>query len=250
MSQTSYNLNQVAYTLGQKALTTLSEVEAMAAGIQIPIGRAVVKTIGLDRTCRLPVANVATITIAGTYTSGTLTFVVGGSTITQAYDTDKTTTLTALAAQVAALAAVKSCTWTLGTTILLVVMKNGNAPVAADLSGFVGTASPVFASSSDEVIHGIALNDGSMVSDANGLVAYAVNGGVSVLRKGSVAVFTEEAVTSDDPVFVRFMANGAGKLVGQFRKSADTDKAVAWTAAKFKNTAVANSVVVVEINLP
>ena len=107
----------------------------------------------------------------------------------------------------------------------------------------------------DTKIHGVALITDSMVADrTTGVVAYADKDTVDVARSSAVVVYTEQDVTSDDPVFVRIVAHGTGLDVGQFRKDADTvssaDTAIAWTAARFVNSASAGGLVVVEFNLP
>ena len=80
------------------------------------------------------------------------------------------------------------------------------------------------------------------------------NGGVgSVVSKGEVWMFTEQAVTPADPVFVRYVvAGGTGTTpaFGQVRKDADTLKAAPVTNARFRTTAAAGGLVLVEWNLP
>lgn len=84
-------------------------------------------------------------------------------------------------------------------------------------------------------------------------VGYAQNELMSVIYEGKVLVRTEQAVTPNDPVFVRYNATGAtgtNPAVGQVRKDADTSKADALTSARFMSSAAAGDLVWVALNLP
>ena len=78
---------------------------------------------------------------------------------------------------------------------------------------------------------------------------YAAKSAVAVLRRGQVFVEVEEAVTPDSDVFVRHTAGGGGSELGIFRTDADTASAVQITNARFKTSAAAGKVAVLEINL-
>ncbi len=62
---------------------------------------------------------------------------------------------------------------------------------------------------------------------------------VSVLTAGGIAVFTEEAVSDRDPVYVRVASGAGGSVVGAFRNDADTASAVLVTGARFCRDAAA-----------
>lgn len=72
----------------------------------------------------------------------------------------------------------------------------------------------------------------------------------NVVKEGVVWVWTEEAVGPADPLFVRIIDGGAGKAVGQVRKSADTATAIAFPNARFDSKASAGSLVKVSVVLP
>lgn len=91
---------------------------------------------------------------------------------------------------------------------------------------------------------GIAIRKLSTESDK-----YDVDSAVAVLRKGRIFVEVEEAVTPDSDVFVRHTAGGGGSELGIFRTDADTASAVQVTNARFKSSAAANGVAILEINL-
>jgi hypothetical protein len=65
---------------------------------------------------------------------------------------------------------------------------------------------------------GVAMRDPSLASG----VGYKVGDPVRVLLKGRVFVLNEEAVTFDDPVFVRHASGAGGTQLGAFRDDADT----------------------------
>lgn len=73
---------------------------------------------------------------------------------------------------------------------------------------------------------------------------------VNVMRQGAIWVRPEQAVVAGDPAYVRHTANGAGKTPGRFRKDADTDKADLIAGARFRTSAAADGLAILEINLP
>lgn len=85
------------------------------------------------------------------------------------------------------------------------------------------------------------------VANAN-VPAYPIGYNFSVLRKGRVWVWAEEAVTPADQVFVRHTAAGNNKP-GNFRQDADTANAALLKGARFMSTTTGAGLVLVEINL-
>lgn len=84
---------------------------------------------------------------------------------------------------------------------------------------------------------------------AGNTVPYPQGTTVPILRKGTAWVKVEEAVAPGDPVFVRF-AVGTGSALGAFRKSADTATAVQLPGAVYLDTAAANGLARVDLNVP
>jgi hypothetical protein len=72
---------------------------------------------------------------------------------------------------------------------------------------------------------------------------------VDVLKIGAIFVYVETAVAPDNPVFLRFIAGGATELVGQFRNTSDSGKAVAVTGARFETTTPAGGIAILSVNL-
>lgn len=81
-------------------------------------------------------------------------------------------------------------------------------------------------------------------------VPYPQGTTVPVVRRGPVWVKVEEAVAPGDPVFVRFAAGAGGTALGAFRKSADTATAVQYPGAVYLDTAAANGLARVDLNMP
>lgn len=88
---------------------------------------------------------------AGTYTAGSIGVMVNGTAIVQTYDTDKDTTLTALAAQIQAHAAVLTAVYTAGShTIVITPNTDYVLSISYDLSGITGTMTMALTSTGTE----------------------------------------------------------------------------------------------------
>jgi hypothetical protein len=83
--------------------------------------------------------------------------------------------------------------------------------------------------------------------DTNGNLVVTQNDGIPAARDGAamsfgyISVTVEEAVNDGDPVFIRFLANGANTQLGSFRKSADPNATPAPTAAQYAQWIYASS---------
>jgi len=84
--------------------------------------------------------------------------------------------------------------------------------------------------------------------DSDGGAGYALNAEMSIVRRGSVWVTVEEAVTVQDSPFARFTVSGVTTL-GSIRKSADSGKAVAIPTARFLRGAALGGLALLDINL-
>jgi len=114
--------------------------ESMIAQEGILGGMGLVRELDMDNECRLPLANICTITdSAGTYTAGAIVVTVNGFTATAAYDTNKDTTMTALAAAIQALNSVETAVYTAGShTIVITAVANEALTVSVDITGITG----------------------------------------------------------------------------------------------------------------
>jgi hypothetical protein len=78
---------------------------------------------------------------------------------------------------------------------------------------------------------------------------YKAGDQMPLIKKGRVWVWSEQAVTETDAVYVRYTANGALQ-VGDFRKDADTAKALLLANCKWAGTITAAGMVQLDLNLP
>lgn len=255
--QTSYNLNQPKGINGQKADMQLDLVESLTAAVAIPVARGVVKSYGSDNMCRLPTDNSSVILDdAGTFTAGSISATINGTVITQAWGTDKNTTMTALAAAIqAGGVGVYSAVYNSGAHTITLLSRNTGLTVTVDVSGITGTMTitSITGTTTDVIgsLAGVALHTHTLIPNAvAGEVQYDATETVNVLRQGAVYVIPEETVTSDDAVYWRIRANGVSKPVGGFGKSADSGKCVAVPNARWAEGGTTTVVAKLEINLP
>jgi hypothetical protein len=112
----------------------------------------------------------------------------------------------------------------------------------------------VVPSASTDVFVGVSLHQHVEQGYGSVNATHAVNSAVPLLRRGQVWVMAEQAVTPSDPVFVRYTANGTINGVvtaaGQFRKDADTSRALQIPNARWVTSAAAGGLAVLEVNLP
>jgi hypothetical protein len=144
------------------------------------------------------------------------------------------------------------------TRISAVAQPFGTFVIKTAGDGLVAKVAAVAGATS--VLEGVVVYSQSIQSGLAGDgVTPAVEAGkpINILRKGRIWVYCETDFNPDtDTLFVRFTANGAGKIVGQVRKDADTGKGdelgasgygVAYTAL---NTLTAAGFLALDINLP
>lgn len=183
----------------------------------------------------------AVITIAGDAlnTNDTIIVTINGVTLaTITYATSEAATLQALASLIEAVNGVASATVSSRT---ITILNNPGLPLLIN-SVVVDDDTVASVQVTATVAH-------SSQSASIGQVWYAATDPVPVLRRGRIFVTVEQAVTSDDPVYVRHTASGT-YVRGGFRKDVDTARALPWTAAAYVTSAAAGGVAVVEINLP
>lgn len=77
---------------------------------------------------------------------------------------------------------------------------------------------------------------------------YEIGEVVSVVRKGYIFVYSEQAVNKGDPVYYRITANTApNDVIGRFRKDSDSGKAVLLASATFEKTISAAGITIIRI---
>lgn len=106
--------------------------------------------------------------------------------------------------------------------------------------------------SSAEVAKGLGVARSNVARDPNfptSSATYPIGSGVPVVRRGLVWVRVEEAVTPASTVYVRY-DTGTGSQKGAFRASADSSTAAAVTGAKYRTSASADGLALLDLNLP
>ena len=102
---------------------------------------------------------------------------------------------------------------------------------------------------------GVVMADQARAQDPNVAVpTIPIKSAVSCGRKGRFWVLSETAVEDGDPVYVRFLANGALTQLGAFRNDADTtagpvDHAALLPGARWRGKVAAPGYAVIEMDL-
>ena len=78
---------------------------------------------------------------------------------------------------------------------------------------------------------------------------YAIGDDITVLKKGRIVVYSEQAVDLDDDVYLRHTTTTT-ENPGDFRTDADTDKADQITQARWVSKTSGAGLAVIEINIP
>lgn len=262
MSQTAYSINQNAYLLGQIIDTAYKHTEGKICKAAVPVGRGVAKVIGKDDQIRLPAANQTTLVFDADFvTDNDIDLDINGTSITTVeFDTDHDTTVAALAAEIAGNADVASATVSAADTDSRTIIINGVDNTVINLTNIavtngVSQASGTAALGTRDTLYGIAHISQSIEGGLPGTTEvpqYPANGVGNIMRRGSVAVYFETAFNPDsDTLYCRFIADGTGKLIGQFRNDSDSSKAFAVTGNfKVKTTLSAAGIGVIELNKP
>ena len=103
--------------------------------------------------------------------------------------------------------------------------------------------------SSGADIVGVAILDKALEYDSDNENSYPAESSVSVLRRGEIYVYCEEAVTPDDPVYTRYTASGSNTVLGAFRTDADSSKALLLSNCAYLTSADAGGYAVLAVNL-
>jgi hypothetical protein len=196
MSQTSYEIAPAAGQAGLLADSSFMDKKTLVAQEQISPGLGVVKVVGKDNRCRLPVANIVTITNSGgTWTAGNCTITVNGITQTVTYDTDKATMMAKVATAFQNTQAVATAVYNGSAhTIVITAVDNETIACSMDITGITGTMTiSSTLSSSGDTAHGISVLSGAMAQHGGGQV--------QVLDK-AVITFAGDALTTSDTIIV------------------------------------------------
>lgn len=100
-------------------------------------------------------------------------------------------------------------------------------------------------------IVGVALYDPTVAIDATtGGDAYPVESNLAVMKQGKIWVYVEEAVSTTDPVYVRYGSGAGGTIKGYFRTDGDTSTALLVSNARFSTSTDDEGLAILEINIP
>jgi hypothetical protein len=213
MPQLQYNYMMNVGSAGELYDIGYNNVLTPVATQTILMGLGVAKVVGQDMQVRLPVANVNTITLTGTFVTGNsiVPTVNGVALAAVPYDTTSAQTLTDIATAIAAVTGIASAVANLG--VLTVTAHEGYAAVVS-LAVTGGASQPTFAYvySSLDSLYGVALyiqNKMNLLGPQGsaGGSPYYSGDPVSMLTRGRVWVTVENTVTSDSPVYLRFNAS-------------------------------------------
>lgn len=256
MSQTSYSSKSDAGFAGMKANSRFDHVESKIAVESIPFGRGVDKVVGSDNSVQLPRKDKATIVFDADFVSSNkINLDINGTAIAEVdFDTDQATTMDALVSAIEAHSDVYSAndpdSDSDNRTVVILASPGKNAIITnVAVTGGGSQAGSTVTQATVDTFYGVALAE-SKEQDSDGVVQYSENDPVSVLRQGSVYVKTEQAVTSDDDVYVRIKGDGLTTFPGNFRKDGDSGDAIAVSDARFKGSADSDEIVEIEFNLP
>lgn len=261
MSQTSVNVDHDKAFAGMKADSRFDHIDSKQAYEDIGIGLIGVIRSGSHDEVRLPKQNRATIVWDADFvTSNKINGTINGTAITEVdFDTDQDTTIEAVRAAIEALDDVDTAVLTDTGGDNRTIRVNAVDGTAITSASFTVTGG---ASQADETVTyttiddygengGIILHTHTLVQDSDGNVQYDQYEAVNFMRQGSAYVLAEEAVSPGDTVYVRHVANGAGKdVIGKIRNDSDSNTCTAFSALKIIQTISSAGVVQVEINLP
>jgi len=253
MAQTAYNIYSDVYALGQFANSEFKNVESYLPYENLLFGRGVVLSQSDNKKVRYPLYNLVTLTYSADFvTSNSIAVTVNGTALTQAFDTDHATTFAALVAKIEALDNV-TATGNATTRVITILGTDVNVVLTSlAVTGGATQATSTVVESTQDVFLGLTVKDDTLEQDNSGNVYYKLANldMVSTCTRGRIVVYVEEAVTPLSSVYLRYKANGTGKTTGQFRKDADSSKAVLISNARFKSTTSAAGLVELEINNP
>lgn len=226
----------------------------------IPIGRGVAKVVGEDYAVRLPAQNQSVVVLdADLVTSNSVAITLNGIVMTPiVFATSHLATMTAIAAAMALEPNIDTAVVSGATNRTITVTADQGQVAVVD--SFVITlgasqAGVVITNGTQDTLYGVALRiqNKANLNDADGSIGpspYFTGEAVSMLTKGRVYVYVDQDVTSDDPVYCRFITGATDSLIGRFRMDADGGEAFLVPDAVWRVGASDGGLAVLEINKP
>lgn len=257
--QTSYNRDQAIAILGMLADTSFKHTESMICDEAIPVGRAVMRVPNTSDRVRLSKANYATLTASADLiaSNSTIVTVDGVATTATVYATSHAATMAAIVAKIAALSTVANA-WLDTTNNKVIHIVAVGPDIEAEAETTLGdtqatwTAAASFRASDFFGLAQLSQRLEGGLPNVDNAAEYPVESLANILRRGRLYVNFETAFDPDkDTLYVRHTA-ATGKHIGDFRKDADTNKAVSLAGLPIRVVShlSAAGMGVIEINLP
>lgn len=227
----------------------------------IPIGRGVAKVVGEDYAVRLPAQNQSVVTLsADLVASNSIAVSVNDVDLTPiVFAVDHATTMAAIAAAIAAQPNIDTAVVSGATNrVITITAEQGEVAIVNSFVVTLGAsqATATIVNGTQDSLYGVALrihNKSNLLAPntgSDGPAPYFEGEPVSMLTKGRVYVLVDGDVTSDDPVYCRFVAGAGDKLIGRFRADDDSGTALLVPDAVWRVGASAGGLAVLEINKP
>ena len=260
MPQLAYNFLMNLGSAGELYDIGFNNVLSPVSAVEnIPVGLGTAKVIGQDMQVRLPHQDIVAVTASTALVASNSTIVtLNGIALTPVvYATSNAATLTAIAALIAAQDGIASAVSN-GTDTITITAEQGRAVTATfATTGGVGQPTWSYVYSNDNVFYGVALyiqNKMNLLGPQGsaGAAPYYPGDAVPVLTRGRVYVQVEANVTSDSPVYWRFIPTLANPQVGGFRADSDggTCLLIPSTQIRWITSASAGNLAVLDINQP
>ncbi len=261
MPQLSYNFLMNVGSAGELYDIGFNNVLSPCSAVEeIPVGLGTAKVIGADMQVRLPHQGIAAVTASTSLSASNSTVVtLNGIALTAVvYATSNAATLTAIAALIAAQDGIASATSD-GTDTITITADQGRAVTATFVTSGGSAVTWTTAYTNDNVFYGVALyiqNKMNLLGPqgSNGAAPYYIGDAVPVLTRGRVWVAVEAgtSVTSDSPVYWRYIPTVANPQVGGFRGDSDGGTALLLSSniIRWITSASAGELAVLDINQP
>lgn len=261
MAQLSYGFLMDVASEGLLADCGFKNCLSPRAFADIPVGRGVAKVVGEDYAVRLPAQNQSTVVLdADLVTSNSIAVSVNGVALTPiVFAVSHDDTMDAIAALIEAQPNIDTAVVSdPNNRTITVTAEQGEVAIVDSFVVTLGAsqATATITNGTQDSFYGVALRIQNKMnlldpnSGSDGPAPYYTGEVVSLLTRGRVYVFVDQEVTSDDPVYMRFVDGGGDSLIGRFRKDDDSGKAILVPDARYTVGASAGGLATLEINMP
>ena len=124
-----------------------------------------------------------------------------------------------------------------------IVVTKGTSENEVDLPNAVADVS------NPKLVKGFVVRDLAVEVPASGVVTYAAQSAVSIMRKGRIWAVCEDAFDHNDSAYVRITASSPNLQLGRIRTDADTSNAVLLSGVRFLNSGSAGALALLQVDL-